>query len=128
MTEPDPVRYLIHFLKPTVRYDNNQAGILATWNQRKLDDYHGACSVDSLSPDIAAKGVRSVNINITFVEALRFSTAVQSAILKLNRYNRSTKAGSQMGLCLSLKTDVESIAVIETPLRKRKPKASNGQL
>jgi hypothetical protein len=95
--------------------------------KEKLDDYHGGCGVYDLSPDIAAKGVKSVNTNITFEDAMRLSTAIQSAILKLNRYNRSTKVGNQMGLCLSLKSGDKSITVIEVPLRKPKPKASNGQ-
>jgi hypothetical protein len=80
----------------------------------KQDDYHGGCRVYRLSPDIAERGVQSVNIVLTFEDALRLEVALQSAVQKLNRYNRSAKAGKEMGLCLSLKPG--AIAVIETKL------------
>jgi hypothetical protein len=85
----------------------------------KIDDYHGGCRVYRVSPDIAAKGVQSVNVVLTFDEALRLSTAIQSGVLRLNRYNRAVKSGREMGLCLSLKSD--TVRVIETKLVPGKP-------
>src|SRR3954452_18312418 len=85
---------------------------------QKIDDYHGGCRLHRIVPDIAAKGVKSVNIELTFEEALRLSTAIQSGILKLNRYNRTSKGGREMGLCLSVKVPTSAISVIETRVRK----------
>jgi hypothetical protein len=102
-------------------------GFTPTGVPEKQDDYHGGCRVVRISPDIASKGVQSVNINLTFEEALRLSTAVQSAVLKLNRYNRATKAGQEIGLCLSLKTDISAIAVIETKIRLPKSADASDQ-
>jgi hypothetical protein len=81
--------------------------------REKKDDYHGYCRVSRLPPNIADKNIRSVNMSLTFEEALRLSTALQSAILKLNRYNRSATSGKKMGLVLSLKTQNKMINVIE---------------
>lgn len=76
------------------------------------------------SPDIAAKGIKSVNIELPFEEALRLSTAIQSAVLNLNRYNRNNKSGREMGLLLSLKTDSSAISVIETRVRPPQSKSA----
>jgi hypothetical protein len=38
---------------------------------------------------------------------------VQSCLLALNRYKRSTVAGREMGLLLSVKTESNTITVIE---------------
>ncbi len=81
--------------------------------QHKTEDYHGSCRYVRTSPDIGASGIKSVNIDLTFEEALRLATAVQSAVLNLNRYNRTTKQGREMGLCLSVKTQSTAISVIE---------------
>ena len=83
----------------------------------KMDDYHGGCRLNRIVPDIAAKGVKSVNIELSFEEALRLATAIQSAILKLNRYNRTSKGGREMGLCLSVNVPTSAISVIETRVR-----------
>ena len=88
--------------------------------KHKSEDYHGGCKYVRTSPDVAAKGVKSVNIELTFDEAMQLSLSVQSALLALNRYNRSTKKGREMGLCLSVKTDSNAISVIESRV---KPKA-----
>ncbi len=83
----------------------------------KKDDYHGSCRFVRTSPDMAEKGVQSVNIELTFEEALRLSMAIQSAILRLNRYNRNDTKGRDMGLCLSLKVTSGAISVIEQRVR-----------
>jgi len=86
--------------------------------QQKSEDYHGSCRYVRTTPDIGATGIKSVNVELTFEEALRLSTAIQSAVLNLNRYNRNTKEGREMGLCLSLKTHSTAISVIETRVRR----------
>ena len=84
----------------------------------KQDDNHGSCHFERTRPDINAKGVESVNIELTFAEALRLSTAIQSAVMRLNRYSRSTTKGKEMGMCLSVKVPTRIIHVIETRVRK----------
>jgi len=79
----------------------------------KADDYHGLVNYVRTQPDVAAQGVKSINIEMSFEMALRLSLAVQSAVLSLNRYNRSTTKGRDMGLLLSIKTDSNTITVIE---------------
>lgn len=51
---------------------------------------------------------------MTFEEALKFSVAVQSCVQALNRYNRATKAGRDMGLGLCIKFDVKQVTVMES--------------
>ena len=85
--------------------------------RQKKDDYHGSCQYVRTRPDVAAKGIKSVNIELTFAEAMQLSLGIQAALLSLNRYNRSTKKGREMGLCLSVKTESNAIAVIEAPIR-----------
>jgi hypothetical protein len=79
----------------------------------KADDYHGLAGYVRTQPDIASQGVKSVNIEMTFEEALRLSLAIQSCLLQLNRYKRSATEGREMGMLLSIKTDSNTITVIE---------------
>ncbi len=83
----------------------------------KADDYHGLADYVRTQPDIAAQGVKSVNIEMSFEEALRLSLAIQSCLMQLNRYKRSTTAGREMGMLLSIKTDSNTITVIEKRVR-----------
>ncbi|HEX5445596.1 MAG TPA: hypothetical protein VFW87_17345 [Pirellulales bacterium] len=82
--------------------------------KQKKDDYHGGCRIRRIPRSIADKDVKSVNIDISFDEALKLLTAMQSAVLSLNRVNRAQKTGKQLGLTLSLKGD--AITVIESKL------------
>lgn len=84
----------------------------------KSEDYHGNANYVRSQPDIAAQGVKSVNIELAFDDALRLSVAIQAAVLQLNRYNRSTVAGKEMGLLLSVKTETRTITVIEKRVRR----------
>ena len=86
--------------------------------QQKTEDYHGSCRYVRILPDIGASGIKSVNIELTFEEAMRLATVSQSAILNLNRYNRNMTDGKEMGLCLSSKTQSTAISVIETRVRR----------
>ena len=85
----------------------------------KKDDYHGSCQYARTSPDIEQRGIKSVNVDITYEQALQLSLSIQSAVSSLNRYNRSTKVGRSMGLCLSIKTEPSSLSVIEAPVRTK---------
>lgn len=84
----------------------------------KSDDYHGLAYYVRTQPDIAGQGVKSINIEMSFDEALKLSLAIQSGLMQLNRYNRSTTAGREMELLLSIKTDSSTITVIEKRVRR----------
>lgn len=80
---------------------------------QKKDDYHGGCRYVRTLPDVAAKGVKSVNVELSFEDALKFSLAVQSALMSINKVSRKNRAGKAMGIVLSIKTDNETISVLE---------------
>lgn len=86
--------------------------------KEKSEDYHGAAQLNWLppafSPGSTATVPKSLNLDMTFEEALKFSVAVQSCVQALNRYNRATKAGRDMGLGLCIKFDVKQITVMES--------------
>jgi hypothetical protein len=83
----------------------------------KAEDYHGLAEYVRTRPDVAAQGVKSINIEMSFEEAVRLSLAVQSRVMQLNRYKRSAKEGREMGMCLSVKTETNTITVIEKRVR-----------
>lgn len=83
----------------------------------KAQDYHGGCRFARLSPDVASKGIKSVNVELPLDEALKLHLALDSCLLAVNRYNRSTVKGKSMGVVLSIKTESGSIAVIEATVR-----------
>ena len=60
----------------------------------KAIGYHGACRFARLSPDVASRGVKSINIEVPFEEALKLRLALDSGLHALNRYNRSTLKGA----------------------------------
>jgi hypothetical protein len=82
----------------------------------KGDDYHGGARFLRSSPDLVAQGVKSVNLDLTFEEALKLSVALQSCLQAVNRYSRSTSKGKAMGVLLSIKTEGSAISVIEAPV------------
>jgi hypothetical protein len=85
--------------------------------REKALDYHGACRFGRVSPDMVSKGVKSLNIEVSFEEALKLRLALDSCLHALNRYNRSTSKGRAMGVVLSVKTESSSIAIIEAAVR-----------
>ena len=48
---------------------------------------------------------------------MQLSLSIQAGLLALNRYNRSKKDGREMGLCLSVKTEANTISVLETKVK-----------
>lgn len=97
--------------------------VFATTNAaRKADDYHGGARYERVMPDVSnaeavSGGVKSVNLELTFEEALKLSLAISSCLHELNRYNRGTAEGRGMGMLLSIKTDNSSITVIEKKIK-----------
>jgi hypothetical protein len=88
--------------------------------KEKKEDYHGSCQIawlpKSYRGDAGSPAPKSLNLHLNFEEALKFNLAIQSCLHALNRYNRSNKAGKEMGVGLSLKFNVKQIAVIESQL------------
>ena len=58
-----------------------------------------------------------MNLALSFDEAMQLSLSIQAGLLALNRYNRSKKDGREMGLCLSVKTEANTISVLETKVK-----------
>lgn len=85
--------------------------------REKAKDYHGGARFTRLSPDVAEKGIKSLNIDVPFEEALKLSLALDSCLQAINRYNRSTSKGRAMGVCLSVKMQNSAISVIEVSIR-----------
>lgn len=83
----------------------------------KADDYHGTAHYVRTQPDVAGQGVESINIELTFEEAMKLSLSIQACLMQLNRYKRSTTTGREMGLLLSVKTKTNSMTVIEKRVR-----------
>jgi hypothetical protein len=81
--------------------------------RHKAEDYHGGCRVVRINPDALAEGVESLNIEISFEQALRLSLALQSALVNLNRYNRGTVIGREMGVLLLLDIAGKSVSIME---------------
>ena len=70
--------------------------------KKKAEDYHGAARYTRAMPDIGVSpGVKSLNLEFTFEEALNLSLALNSCVLELNRYHRGTIEGRDMGPLLS---------------------------
>jgi len=84
--------------------------------EKKAEDYHGGCRYRRTLPDVASSGVKSVNIEVPLEEALKLSLALQSCLLSLNKISRKDKIGKRMGVVLSVKTENETIVVLEKKL------------
>ena len=67
----------------------------------------GGCNFERTSPpqENLSSDTKSLNIAISFEEALKLNLALDECIRKLNTYNRSTKAGKSaaVNLCIHLK-------------------------
>lgn len=75
---------------------------------RKKDDNHGGSSFTrhTVSP-------KAVNVYMTFEQALRLSLSLQSCLLQLNTYKRSTTEGRRKGMCITAFFDTKGIGVTE---------------
>jgi hypothetical protein len=89
---------------------------LTTKPKTKADNYHGSCQIAWLPPayeDTKPGMPKSLNLGISFEEALKLSLALQACLQSLNRYNRSIKKGKNMGVILSFKFDEKQVTVFE---------------
>jgi hypothetical protein len=82
----------------------------------KAEDYHGSCQIAWLPKQYTENAEvlpKSLNLAVTFQEALKLHMALQSCLQSINRYDRSTTEGRDMGVALSIKFESQQITVIE---------------
>ena len=69
--------------------------------EKKSEDDHGGARYERIVPDLTPRAgespIDSLNIHITFEEAMKLSLALQSCLLQLNRFKRQGKA-KKLGL------------------------------
>lgn len=73
----------------------------------------GGCTIAKISPgkkDISSK-TPSLNIYISFEEALKLNLALQDRLLELNRFNRRIKEGARTCVKLTLHFDINRLVV-----------------
>ena len=85
--------------------------------RKKTKDYHGYCDVAHVSRGVGM--LASANFEITFEEAMKLSLALQSALLQMNTYNRSTTTGRQIRIQLSYKQEHMSVNEVTVPIVRR---------
>ena len=90
--------------------------------KKKSEGYHGASNFVRSSPDVEEAGLKSLNLEIPFEDAMKLMVALQSCVQSLNRYNRGTTKGKSMGVCLSIKSSNRSITVLEKAVNEPKEK------
>jgi hypothetical protein len=90
--------------------------------QLKAEDYHGSCMIARIPKVFQAGGdgamPKSLNLHISFEDALKLSVAIQSCVMAMNRYKRSTSHAKKLAMCLSIKFDEQQIAVLEEAMAK----------
>lgn len=81
---------------------------------RKKKASFGGCNVAWFSPD--KRLAKSLNICLSFEEALKLNLALEECIRTLNTYDRSTKAGKKAALALAIKPQNYRIDVLESKI------------
>ena len=73
----------------------------------------GGCTITKISPkkESISSQTPSLNIYITFEEALKLNLALQDRLLELNRYNRRIKEGAKTCVNLTLHFDINRLIV-----------------
>lgn len=80
----------------------------------------GTLDVARLSPEPKPGSSRSMNIFLSFEEALKLHFGLGQALAKLNSYNRSTTAGKRAAVNLCVFTDIKRLTINEDVLPKAK--------
>ena len=78
----------------------------------------GTCSFVKTSPAVEKVGARNraLNVFLPFEEALKLNIAIDEAVRRLNSYNRSTRAGKNAALNITIYLDKKRISVNEGKL------------
>ncbi len=80
---------------------------------KKKQFTYGTCAFARTSPAQLAPGTKVLNIILPFEEALKLNLAVHECVSELNSYNRSTRAGRNAAMNLTVYLDMNRIAVNE---------------
>lgn len=84
----------------------------------------GTLEIARLSPEPKPGSSRSLNIFMSFEEALKLHFGLGQALAKLNGYNRATTAGKNAAVNLCVFTDTHRLTINEDVLPKKKESAS----
>ena len=78
----------------------------------------GGCRIDWLSPpqDKLTRDTKVFNLVITFEEALKLNLALSECLSRLNRYNRSTKAGKSTAAHIAVHLNKMRMTVLEAKI------------
>ena len=93
----------------------------------------GGATVDRFSPQPEPDGPATLNVVLTFEEALKLHLSISQLLGHLNGYDRATKEGRRTAVNLCIYTGMKRITVNEARLsdKSRKPrtqrKAADGQ-
>jgi len=87
-------------------------------NDIKTKQSFGTVKVDHFSPARKEEWPKAINVVLSFEEALKLHLGLGQALGKLNGYDRSTKRGRDSAVNLCMFTDVESLTVTESQVRK----------
>ena len=90
--------------------------------EKKTKSSFGTLSVAKLSPAPAEDARASVNMILSFEEALKLHFGLGQALAKLNTYSRSTTAGKNAGVNLCLYVHQKRITITEDTLATREKK------
>lgn len=79
----------------------------------------GSLDIARLSPEPKPGSSRSLNIIMSFEEALKLHFGLGQALAKLNGYNRATTAGRRAAVNLCVFTDIHRLTINEDVLPKK---------
>ncbi|HQU92396.1 MAG TPA: hypothetical protein PLK77_08875 [Pyrinomonadaceae bacterium] len=80
----------------------------------------GTLDVESVSPDYGDDYPISINMKITFEEALKLHLSLGQALAKLNSYDRSTVGGKNSAVNLCFHTRTRRLTVNEVQLPRNR--------
>jgi len=77
---------------------------------------YGGAAVAGFSPDPAKSGMRSLNVRLSFEEALKLHFALGQGLAAIGKLNRSTREGKAAALALSICPAKDRIVVNKSKL------------
>lgn len=78
----------------------------------------GAATVDHFSPEFLEDAPTSINMYVSFEEALKLQLGLQQILLRLNSYKRSTKEGRVTAVNMCIHTRDSRITINEGRIRE----------
>lgn len=79
----------------------------------------GTATVDHYSPPLSDQLPKSLNMHISFEEAMRLHLGLGQALAKLNSYDRSTAAGKRSAVNLCLHVEKQRITINEGSVKTK---------